>query len=313
MLIKKLMRMDNFEKKVTKYTKAMRESLEHKDFLAYGKLKKSLDECVNRFKQEQGLIEEIKTTNFGILNEIFEENLSTLFKTNKDVVGKMIKLIKEDKNLSAEFQFYDALRNYTGNGDERVFTEQAAELARKEIVLENVEKSNRKVSNLMLKYKIYPSEKLSEEKRDFFIEGSRILCKKKTLSNMNRLNESVGKVASYIAEHKKTINENKVDIDKLMEDYDKKVVETLTEEERSLVQQITDIRKPIADKKREKFFNSLKEAVAKKIDELLATDGEDDESELKSLKEQIGGMQYNVETIVKDIAKLLEIRDTLCE
>ena len=46
----------------------------------------------------------MKTSNFGILNHIFEEQLPTLFKQNKKAVRDVVKLIKEDNNLKNEFE-----------------------------------------------------------------------------------------------------------------------------------------------------------------------------------------------------------------
>jgi hypothetical protein len=47
------------------------------------------------------------------------------------------------------------------------------------------------------------------------------------------------------------------------------------------------------------------------IDEMLKKDG--DNVEIKSLKEQLSSMKYTKEGIVKDVAKLLEIRDILMD
>ena len=74
---------------------------------------------------------------------------------------------------------------------------------------------------------------------------------------------------------------------------------------------LTDFRTPIAEQRREKLFNSLKNECIKMIDEMLKKDSEN--IEIKSLKEQLTSMKYTKEGIVKDVAKLLEIRDILMD
>jgi uncharacterized coiled-coil DUF342 family protein len=79
----------------------------------------------------------------------------------------------------------------------------------------------------------------------------------------------------------------------------------------SFVQEITDFRSPIAEKRKEKLFNKFKNDCITKINEMLNEDSEN--AELKELNDQINEMTFNKDSIVKDIAKLLEIRDILME
>jgi hypothetical protein len=79
----------------------------------------------------------------------------------------------------------------------------------------------------------------------------------------------------------------------------------------SFVQQITDWRSPIAEQIKEKLFNKFKNECIDKINEMLKEDK--DNVELKGLSDQINEMSFNKDTIVKDIAKLLEIRDILLD
>jgi uncharacterized coiled-coil DUF342 family protein len=79
----------------------------------------------------------------------------------------------------------------------------------------------------------------------------------------------------------------------------------------SFVQEITDFRSPIAEKRKEKLFNKFKDECITKINDMLKEDG--DNAELKGLSEQINEMTFDKNNIVKDIAKLLEIRDILMD
>ena len=99
--------------------------------------------------------------------------------------------------------------------------------------------------------------------------------------------------------------------DRLISEFEEKLKNNLNESEMSFVQQITDFRTPIAEQRKEKLFNKFKNECINKINEMLKEDAEN--VELKGLSDQINEMSFNKETIVKDIAKLLEIRDILMD
>ena len=85
----------------------------------------------------------------------------------------------------------------------------------------------------------------------------------------------------------------------------------LNESEMSFVQQITDFRSPIAEQRKEKLFNKLKEDCLTVITSMLKEDSNNEE--LKGLSSQLNEMVFDRNNIVKDIAKLLEIRDILMD
>jgi len=137
------------------------------------------------------------------------------------------------------------------------------------------------------------------------------LTKKQSLKNMMTLTESIDSVKEYMNKHKNDKVNESVDPQKLINDFENKLKETLTESELSFVKQITDWRSPIAEQRKEKLFNKFKNECIDKINEMLKEDAEN--AELKGLNDQINEMKYNKETIVTDIAKLLEIRDILLD
>ena len=94
----------------------MNEALKRNDFKAYNVAKSMLEETIEDSKQEEALLTEMNTNNFGILNHIFEQQLPTLIKSNKKAVRDVIKAIKEDKNLLGQFNFYNVVKNqYKGD------------------------------------------------------------------------------------------------------------------------------------------------------------------------------------------------------
>lgn len=301
----------DYNKKIDEYIAIIKESLAKKDFDMYHKAIDLFEDTVAKMENQKLLESEISANNFGLLNNLFENVLPELFKKDRKLIGRVMRTIKEDKNLLSQFQFYNALRNYNGNTDSTVFVKTALSLTESKLDKKSVIKSNRKFAELIKENGIYPDNKLSEDEKIFFESCNNLLTKRETLSNINTLTESLCNVSNYINNHK-AITTNKVDLDEMLSKYDKTLKNNLNEEERSLVMDITNINNKNADIKREKLLNKFKKDSLAEIQKLMdSTEDGDEKESLKSLEEQINSMEYCPETIVKDLAKLIEIYDIL--
>ena len=158
---------------------------------------------------------------------------------------------------------------------------------------------------------IIPSDFIDDESKKLYESGNVILTTKRTSNNMLPLAESYDAVCKWMDNHKDDKKNNGKDVDALVEEFENKLKTNLNESEMSFVQEITDFRSPIAEKRKEKLFNKFKNECISKINDMLKEDS--DNVELKGLSEQINEMTFNKESIVKDIAKLLEIRDILID
>jgi ribonuclease D len=123
--------------------------------------------------------------------------------------------------------------------------------------------------------------------------------------------ESSNNISDYMEKHKGDIIKEQVDPDKLIKEFKERLKETLTESEMSFVQEITDWRSPIAEQRKEKLFNKFKNECIDKVNEMLKEDAGN--VELEGLKKQLEEQKFNKDSIVQDIAKLLEIRDILLD
>jgi hypothetical protein len=304
------------DNKYQDYINIMSEALQKDDFKAYEYVKEMLDEAIEESKHEKELMNEMNTTNFGVLNHIFENELPTLIKTNKKAVRNVIKAIKEDKNLINQFNFYNVIKEqYNGSHADMISSKEAlenlAKIVGENIDLKTVKASNKKLRNVMIESGVKPSNFVDEESRKLYENGDIILTSKRNTNNMISLVESYNAVSNWMDTHKSDkINEGKTP-DELISEFEEKLKNNLNESEMSFVQQITDWRSPIAEQRKEKLFNKFKNECIDKINEMLKEDAEN--VELKGLSDQINEMSFNKETIVKDIAKLLEIRDILMD
>ena len=310
------MKNNKYQEEFSNYINIMSEALQNDDYKAYEYVKEMLDEAIEDSKHEKELMEEMNTTNFGILNHIFENELPTLIKTNKKAVRNVIKTIKEDKNLISQFNFYNVIKEQYNERHANMISskdalEHLAKIVCEDIDIKTVKASNKKLRNVMIESGVKPSDFVDDESRNLYENGDVILTTKRNTNNMIPLVESYDAVCKWMDNHKSDkINEGKTP-DEMIREFEEKLKDNLNESEISFVQQITDFRTPIAEQRKEKLFNKFKNECIDKINEMLKEDAEN--VELKGLSDQINEMSFNKETIVKDIAKLLEIRDILMD
>lgn len=310
------MKENKYQKEFSNYIEIMNEALKRNDFKAYNVAKSMLEETIEDSKQEEALLTEMNTNNFGILNHIFEQQLPTLIKSNKKAVRDVIKAIKEDKNLLGQFNFYNVVKNqYKGDTanlvEAKEVLEKLAEISVKGIDQKTVKESNKKLRKVMLENNVVPTEFIDEENKQLYESGHVIFTRKKTTANMIPLIESYHNVCQYMENHKNDAPKESKNPDELIREFEEKLKNNLNESEISFVQQITDFRTPIAEQRKEKLFNKFKNECLEKINAMLKEDAEN--SGLIDLSKQINEMAFDKNNIVKDIAKLLEIRDILMD
>ena len=306
-----------YKEEFSNYISIMNEALKRDNFDAYDTAREMLKESIDEYRHEKELESQLDTNNFGVLNHIFEDRLPELFKSNKKVVRDVIKLIKEDKNLSAQFDFYNNIRNYKGKITEMVdpvhfLSNFNAVVEKHKLIDKNtIIESNKKFRKVLKENNVVPTEFIDEESMNLYNAGHNILTKEQSLKNMVTLTESINSVENYMNKHKDDKVNESVDPQKLINEFEKKLKDTLTESEMSFVKEITDWRSPIAEQRKEKLFNKFKNECISKVDEMLKEDAGN--VELESLKKQLEEQKFNKDSIVQDIAKLLEIRDILLD
>jgi hypothetical protein len=309
------MKDNKYQEEFSNYLNIMTEALQKDDYKAYEYVKVMLDEAIEDSKHEKELMNEMNTTNFGVLNHIFENELPTLIKTNKKAVKNVIKTIKEDKNLKSQFSFYNVLKEqYTGKHADTVGSkavlEQLAKIVCESIDPKTVKASNRKLREVMIENGVKPSEFVDEESMKLYENGNVILTTKRVSENTIPLIESYDAVCKWMDAHKDDKKISK-DADEMIREFEEKLKNNLNESEMSFVQEITDWRSPLAEQRKEKLFNKFKNECIDKINEMLKEDANN--IELKGLSDQLSEMKFDKNNIVKDIAKLLEIRDILMD
>jgi hypothetical protein len=289
------------------YISKASEALENKHFDEYEDMMSKAEEYYKLYREDSKLTYEC--TNFGMANYIFENALPTLFKTNKNIIKEFIETIKNDNNLLVQFKFYNALKNINEGVDKRLYINEALQILKKSINVKTLNESNNKLFTIIKENKIRPTSVINESDLKYFNSCDYLFKHNPKLSNLNFINENLNTVIEYC--DYKNINNSTSDFASMMESFEEKYKNILTEEEKSFVKEIIDTKSENAIDKKETLFNKIKSECIETLNTLLESSDNDEKDGLNTIKGQINNMMFCENTLVKDIAKLLEIRDIL--
>ena len=287
----------------------LNEAMQKDNFVLADKLMKESVEAYNKYKECCSLPESNRNKTFGELNYILESQLVNLFKHNKKALRECTLLMKEDNNLRSAFKFIDAMRKYNCDGSAHNYVKESLELSK--INKKDFRESVNKLADLLSKHEI-SGEQLDEDTIKYFEACDNALSEEKKLTNLTDYTNSVNLIASYIESHKSPIKESKKSIETISEEFEKKIA-NLTEDEQSLVKDIIDFKQPMVEVRQEKLFNRFKNECLNTVNSLMSEGNDEEKEGLAAIKEQLENKEYCKETIIEDIAKLLEIRDVLNE
>jgi hypothetical protein len=289
------------------YISKASEALENKHFDEYEDMMSKAEEYYKLYREDSKLTYEC--TNFGMANYIFENALPSLFKTNKNIIKEFIETIKNDNNLLVQFKFYNALKNINEGIDKRLYINEALQILKKSINVKTLNESNNKLFTIIKENKIRPTSVINESDLKYFNSCDYLFKHNPKLSNLNFINENLNTVIEYC--DYKNINNSTSDFASMMESFEEKYKNILTEEEKSFVKEIIDTKSENAIDKKETLFNKIKSECIETLNTLLESSDNDEKDGLNTIKGQINNMMFCENTLVKDIAKLLEIRDIL--
>ena len=181
-------------------------------------------------------------------------------------------------------------------------------LACENIDIKTINESNKKLSDIIKKYNIKPSDFIPQEKLDLFENCNYVLSKKKKLTNLMEMKNSFDNVVSYVKNNINNLNENKKSNLSLIDEFNTKYGNKLNESEKLFVKEMISSKTA----KKETLFNNLKNECLKQLDKMkLDAKTDNDKLGLNELEEQIKSKMFNESTLIKDVAKLLELNVVL--
>jgi hypothetical protein len=287
-----------------------REAMKQGGIEAAEKYVQEMDDAFERYKEACNFEDSMIDSNFATINATLESVLPKLMTKNKKALRECVKLIKEDKNLLAQFKFCNALRKFNCDTDAKDYINESLKLVSKDINYKTLKESNRKFAKLLIKHNIKPSN-INENEMKFAKSCDYLLTHKKSLNNLTNFTNNLKSASDYLVENKK-LNENKVDILSMAEQVEKKL-NSLNEAEQALVKDIMMANSSGAETRRMNLFNKIKNECIEKINKMISENEGDEKERLLNLKETIMLKEYDKSNIVGDIAKLLEIGAVLSD
>jgi len=278
------------------------EAMQKGDFELTDKLMKESADLYEKFKAISMLPEQYKGMSFGELNHIVENQLLD----NKEVLDECIKQIKGDSNLLSQFRFINSLRNYNCEGKAVEYVTEALNMAIEKIDRKTIKESTEKFSEVLVDNDV-ENVKINEDEVKFYKNCAKLLSERKKMSNLSDYTNTLNEVADYVEKHKR---EN---IDEMVQKLSDKMSQ-LTEDSRELVKDIINFKAPMVEERHKKIFDKFKNECLSGIKKLKEETTDPKElQKLDGIKEMIESKEYCKETIVEDLAKMLEIRDILLE
>ena len=285
--------------------------MKHGGIEAAEKYIQEMDDASERYKETCNFEDSMMDSNFATINTTLESVMPKLMVKNKKALKECVKLIKEDKNLLAQFKFCNSLRKFNCDTDAKDYINESLNLVSKDIDYKTLRESNRKFAKLLIKHNIRPSDDINESDLKFAKNCDYLLTHKKTLNNLTEYTNNIKSASDYIVENKK-VNDNKVDVISMAEQVEKKL-NSLNESERALVADIMMANSSGAESRRMNLFNKIKNECIEKINKMISENEGDEKERLLNLKETIMMKEYDKANIVGDIAKLLEIGAVLSD
>lgn len=274
------------------------------------KYMQQMEDAFERYKEACDFTDNMINADFATINTTLESVMPKLMVKNKKALKECVNLIKEDKNLLAQFKFCNSLRKFNCDTDAKDYINESLNLVAKDINYKTLKESNRKFAKLLIKHNIRPS-KINESEMAFAKNCDYLLTHKKTLNNLTEFTNNVKSASDYIVENRK-LNANKVNVLSMAENVEKKL-NSLNEAEQALVKDIMIANSTVAESRREKLFNKIKTECVEKINKMISENDGDEKERLLNLKETIMLKEYDKNNIVEDIAKLLEIGAVLSD
>ena len=275
------------------------------------KYHQDMEDAYERYKEAADFEDSTLDSKFATLNTTLESVMPKLMAKNKKALRECINLIKEDKNLMAQFKFCNALKKFNCDTDAKDYINESLNLVSNDINFKTLKESNQKLAKLLVKYSIKPSNDTNESDLKFAKNCDYLLSHKKNLNNLTEFTNNLKEASDYIVENRKN-NKERIDILSMAEQVEKKL-NSLNEAEQALVKDIMVAKTGVAESRRQNLFNKIKNECIDKINKMIDENTGSEKERLLNLKETILLKEYDKNNVVGDIAKLLEIGAVLSD
>lgn len=278
-------------------------------------LSEAVDKEIERRKIEEK-VSSIDSMSLGHLSVLFESLGSALFNENKELIGKYVKTIKENKSLRTLYALYE-------NATSPAYTKNSASLVDTMVNLsESLDKKelNEGLKKLrgIVKEGVVASNVNSNE-FDAIVNGRKelnesldyIFSTKPNAKNVFEYTDKKDFVVNYINENmaQESADNETVTTDDAVEEY-KNIFEGLESWESEAVRDLS--LHHLSESSGEELFNRYKDECLTVLNEKIeSTDSVDEVSRLSVMKEHLSEKKYVEDKLDEDILKLADLKHTL--
>lgn len=246
--------------------------------------------------------------NFGIIYHIIKENAQKEYNENKNfnIAGKLFNYIISNNILKEQYKIYDILENIQikNNVDEYIneATKIFPELNKKDVI-----DANKKLIETLRKNHLDEMIVIDEDKINLYETIEYLLLNKKTISNIDKFNTCKNILKEHIVKNNyQEINEDIVTLQQYEETKQEKIKEiseSLTEEEKSLLNEIKNSEPA-------EVFNKYKnEAIHSLINQMDLTENIEEKFSLNNALLRLTLKQFNENKLLEDINQFIKIKN----
>lgn len=247
--------------------------------------------------------------NFGIIYNVFEQNVNSILKENKNlnVIGDFIKLIKGNKILSEQFNVYNVLCHKYVDSDIDEYINEALTVIPK-FTKEELIENNNKLINVLRKNNINEFIDIDEEQLALYEAIEFLLLNKKTLNNIEEYNNNKKII-------KENINNISLSDTRITEsDYNNELQTVIEKNLSELNEDEMQLLSELCNEDKKTVFNRYKDETLQFISEQITeAKNLEDKIDWNNIMNKINSKKYNENSILEDITSFINIQNIIEE
>jgi hypothetical protein len=251
--------------------------------------------------------------NFGQIKQAYNlllaESISVNDSKGKLEFKKYLKTIKENKVLKSQFDIYYTIENAVESDPSKAMTYVNECLS----LIDSYSKDDIISTNLKLSESIKSSEFVDDSKSNLYESIHLLLTTKKNVSNISSIVEAKHNIVNYILNNKKNcvVSEGYGLPNSVLSEI---AVEKFNEEYAGLDESIKSVISIVLSKdnsEKELFYNGIVKECIDLVNLKLVESTGDIKEKLLSTKENLLNREFNNESFIIDVTKVLELKDFL--
>lgn len=251
--------------------------------------------------------------NFGKTYNVLKENSEKLYQTKsgRRTLVNAIKLIKENELLKTQFDVYKAFEGMSSNVDIDTYLNEAIQYV-PELNKGELQRANEKLYNVLKEGNVDFNVKINDGLKNLYESIEFIMTNSKNIRNIDRfqLAENVIKehIQNNISNNQSSRRENIDEVyNKNIKMFESKYNNELTDAE---IKFLSEMTKP--DVNHKEYFNKKKDDLLKQLKKTInESDNDDDRSSWNTIYETIDNLEFNKNTVIEQIAKIIEVENKL--